>query len=78
VIDHRPEEAADAIAFAREWLRTNPPGLTGSLREAQRALVLAALRDAVAEVSQQEQLLYVTPVDAKTQKHLRRVPGVGK
>jgi hypothetical protein len=77
MIDHLPEEAADAIAFAREWLRTNPPGLTGSLREVQRSLVLEALRDAVAEVSRQYKPCYVLPVDAKSQFHLRLVPKDG-
>jgi hypothetical protein len=72
-IDHSAEEAADAISFAREWLRNHPPGLLGSPHEARREVVLAALRETINDVAEQERLNYVLPVDAKTQKHLKRV-----
>jgi hypothetical protein len=69
-----------ALSDAHEWLACHPPGLSGSFREAERQAVLDSIRTLVNEVSRQEQLVYVLPVDAKTQQHLRRVPGgkVGK
>jgi hypothetical protein len=72
---HQAEEAAESIAFAALWLREHPPGLVGSPHEERREIVLRALRTLIAEVADQERLNYVLPVDAKTQKHLRRVPG---
>jgi hypothetical protein len=71
-------EVISALGDAHEWLRTHPPGLAGTFREIERDAVLDSIRMLVNEVSRQEQLMYVLPVNAKTQQHLRRVPKGGE
>jgi hypothetical protein len=54
------------------WLERNPPSASPAVSE-KRATVLGRLRALNTLVAEQEKLVYVLPVTATTQQHLRRV-----